>query len=313
MTNRAPALLSLLAIVGSAGLARAQAAPPEPGPTTTEPAAEDATEPTVEPETTEAPPTAAPPTTVAPMVAPAVAPAPPPATPYPWTPPGAAAPAPAPTAPAPVDTKPEEPLPPAGPPGWQAFIGIRTAWHTGAGFDPFSENNVMTGVTLGASRRVMTSGPFSFAGALTFDGGTRKSTARGAPTSLQSFRFLLGPEARWHLIPELYVYLRPSAGVLRSVASLEDSSTGTTLYAKNWVLAADATAGAAFAFADLRRVSGDLRFWVMADGGYGYATTTDLALAPEEDAGAPQRTAALDLGELSLSGPYFRLSAAATF
>ena len=150
------------------------------------------------------------------------------------------------------------------------------------------------------------------AGALTGDVGTRSATARGAPTSLYALRLLLGPEARWHLMPQLYLFARPSAGVLRTVAQLDEGSTGATLKASAWSFAVDATAGAAFAVIDLRRHAGDLRFWLIADGGYGWAATSDLLLAPEDDTG-PKRTAELDLGELALGGPFFRIAAAATF
>ena len=242
---------------------------------------------------------------------PAAAPAPQPMPPMgppaqsPWAPRAAQSPV--------QDTKPAEPLPPAEPPRWMAWLGLRTGFVNNKGYDPFAENDMLAQGSLGVSRSLFTMKPLSFAAALSFEGGGRSSTARGEATTLQTYRLMLGPEARWHLIPELYLFARPSAGVLRTVASLDEGSTGTTLYARDWLLAVDATAGAAFAFWDLRGKNQDFRMWIVVDGGYGWAQGSDLALAPDEASGAPQRTASLDLGELAVRGPFFRGALAASF
>lgn len=330
MARSTTGTLFALATLLASSWALAQAAPPSPPaakPVPEKPAAEKppAAKPAPEPparagespevkEALEAPAEAAPPATAPPVGPAAPAPAPMGPTPYPWGPPGTAVPPGSPSvAPAPAEEPAEEPLPPAGPPDWQASLGLRTAFHSSSSFDPFSENNVFPQGSLGLSRRLLTREPFSLALALGFDGGMRESTARGAPTKLEAYRILAGPEARWHWLPELYFFARPSVGVLRTVASLEEGTSGTTLSAKSWLLAIDASAGAAFAFADLRRHAGDLRFWIVVDGGYGWSGSSDLALAPEDDASAPQRTANVDLGSLALRGPFFRGAVAASF
>jgi hypothetical protein len=167
--------------------------------------------------------------------------------------------------------------------------------------------------SLGASRRVYAADKLSFAGALSFDFGTRRADARGEPTSLTTWRLTAGPEARYHLLPSLYAFARPTAGVQRSVAKLEEGSTRTTLAARDWLFAADGSAGAAWSFWDVRRKNLDLMFWLVGEGGYGITESSKLRLEPEEGSVAPERTAALDLGELSASGPYFRLAVAGTF
>jgi len=246
--------------------------------------------------------------------------APAPAAPVPATQPAAvqyapyyAPPAPSSAPPAAVDTAPEEPLAPALPPGWFASIGVRTEYISHTGFDAFAENDALVQGSINFSRRVWSESALSVAGALEFDFGSRNATARGEVTTLDTWRLTLGPEVRWNLIPQLFGYVRPSAGVSRSVASLADGMAQTTLYARSWDIAVDGAAGVAFAFWDLRSRSGDLRFWLLGEGGYAWTNASDLQLSPDEGSGAPERTEPLDLGELALRGPYFKVAIAASF
>ncbi len=212
------------------------------------------------------------------------------------------------------DTAAEEPpLPPASPPGWFGSIGVRTEYVTDTGFDPFAENDALIQGSIGLSRRVWMQGPLSVAGALQFEFGSRKATARGEPTQLDNWRLTAGPEVRYNIVPMLFAYVRPSAGVSRTVASLDDATAQTTLYARSLDLELDGAAGLAFAFWDLRNRSGDLRFWLVGEGGYGWSSSSDLALSPDEGSGAPERTEPLDLGKLALRGPYFKVAIAASF
>ena len=151
------------------------------------------------------------------------------------------------------------------------------------------------------------------AAALTYDFGNKEGEARGEPTSLETHRLTIGPEARYHLLPQLYAYVRPAAGVQRTIASIDDGSTGATLAAKDWLFAADGSAGAAWAFLDVRSKRVPLMFWLIAEGGYGFTQSSELKLEAGEGSGAPERTAALDLGELSTTGPFFRVAVAGTF
>ena len=99
-----------------------------------------------------------------------------------------------------------------------------------------------------------------------------------------------------------------------TIARMDETSTGTKLYARNWDFAVDAVAGGAFEFLNLSGERGELRMFVHAEGGYGWSTASDLRLSPdEEDESAPQRVAALDLGTLALRGPMFRVMVSAAF
>lgn len=302
MTRLGSPLLALGALL-SAGLAHAQAISP---PVDEKPAKEPppATEPSPPPE---APPAAAP----APAPAPTAAPAPAPAPYTPWlTAPPTSTPA------APVEDKAtddDKPLPPLGPPGWQVWLGSRTSFFTSEGYDPFSDDDLFTMGSIGFSRRILSADKLSFAGALVFDSGSNQSTARGEATELTLYRLTAGPEARYHVFPTLYAFVRPTVGVERRVAALDEGSAGTTLHQRDWLLAVDGSAGAAWSFWDLRSMKVDLAFWVLAEGGYGFTQGNELNLEPDSGSGAPERTSSVGLGELSTSGGFFRVAVAGTF
>jgi hypothetical protein len=277
-------------------LASAQAQPGDPA---------DADE-AVPVETPPPPPTPAP----APAPAPSAAPAPVQNTPW-YSPPKAQA-----TTTPQVDSapaEPEEPLPPAEPPAWFGSIGVKATYITHTGFDPFATNDALTQGSLELSRRLWKQSSLSVAAGLEFDFGSRTATARGEETKLDTWRLTVGPEVRWNLIPQLFFYVQPSVGVSRSVARMEEGTAGTTLYARSWDIAVDGAGGAAFAFWDLRNRSSDLRFWIVGEGGYAWTDSSELSLSPDEGSGAPERTDPLELGELALRGPYFKVAVAASF
>lgn len=308
MTARIVPVLALGLCVLAAPLAYAAPNPeaPKPDDNTAAPAPAPEPGPGDEPETA---PAAAPAPASATGPAPAAAPAPGPAPqpPYGWQAQWA------PQAVAPVDQAPDKPLPPAGPPRWQAWLGARNTFVTSTGYDPFATDNALVQFSVGGSRSLFSHGHLSFAVGATFDAGTSTASARGAPTTLETYRVLAAPEARWILIPQLYLFARPAVGAVRTAVSLDEGTSGVTLHSRAWRVAVDLDAGAAFAFADLRGKAGQLRFWVIADGGYAWTQAQQLSMAPDADSGAPVRTASLDLGTLRLGGPYFRGAVAATF
>jgi hypothetical protein len=76
----------------------------------------------------------------------------------------------------------------------------------------------------------------------------------------------------------------------------------------------DATAGVAVEVFGFRSgLSKAPRLWVTGEGGYGWTASNRLLLLPDEQERAPQRSDEVDLGELALSGPLFKISAALSF
>jgi len=198
---------------------------------------------------------------------------------------------------------------------WLGVIGARALYITSAGYDPFDDNDELTQFSVGFGRSVYAAGRFAVAGLIFYDVGGTTSSARDQPTELTVHRIALGLEARFYPLAELYGYGRIAPGILNVTAKLDEAASGATLEAESWVFGLDATAGLAYRFARTRG-STPIGFWVFAEGGYGLTTTAGLSLEPSEDtSSAPQRLAALSLGEgeLSLSGATFRVLAGVTF
>lgn len=204
-----------------------------------------------------------------------------------------------------------EPLAPHQPYA-QASLGVRVGKVADDGYDPFSSSDELTQFSLGLSSTLLRHQRLSLAVAGYWDYGAKSSTARGAMTDLDVHRLTIGPELRYHLLPPLYFFVHALPAFAHTTASLEDSVAQVTRYARHWSYGVDAAGGAAYEVYGASSGWPKPRIWVIAEGGYGYLGSTSLQMLPESGQG-PQRPAAVDLGSLSLAGPYFRLSAAVGF
>jgi hypothetical protein len=192
-------------------------------------------------------------------------------------------------------------------------LGVRTQFVSDAGLDPFSENDVVPQLSLGASYAFWARDKLSVAGAFGFDYASWSAKARSNETSLDLQRFTLGPEARYHVLRVLVVTAKVAPSLTRQSASL---STGlaTDLAKVTWKGGVDATAGVAVeVFGFHSGLSRSPRLWVTGEGGYGWTAANRLILRPDDADDAPQRLEPVDLGDLSLSGPLFKISAALSF
>jgi hypothetical protein len=125
---------------------------------------------------------------------------------------------------------------------------------------------------------------------------------------------MLAPRIRNHLWARMFVFARPAVGLLRTKASIEESASGVTLEANNWGAALDLTAGAEYqVYGQASGEDPSPRLWVGAEGGYGWGQKVHLEMSPDDSAGGPERVAPLDLGDLTLRGPTFRISATLSY
>ncbi len=310
----------LLVALG-AGAAAAQPAPGRPVP---EPAAPVPAPPSADPGEPPGPPAAVEPD--APAVTledegaspPAPPQLPPPLAPAPvmMPPPYAHGPLPA-GAPVPADAGPPEP-PDDGRMGthqshWMGVLGVRTAFIGGPGFDPFADDDVLVQSSVGVGRTVIAVNDWSLFAAGLWDFGAREDSIRDQQTTLSVHRVAVGPEVRYHAARRLFAFGRVVPALLNAQAILADDATGASLEAHEWVFGLDASAGLALeVIGQATGASRQPRFWLIAEGGYGWSVPVDLALEPE-GGGAPARLAALDLGELAVRGGMFRVAAALSF
>ncbi len=196
----------------------------------------------------------------------------------------------------------------------EASLGARVSKVSSAGFDPFADSDDLAQVSLGLGGTVLRVQRLSLAAVGFWDYGERSSTARGSNSSLTVHRLSVGPELRYHLLPRLYLFAHVLPAFAHSKAALDDSVALATRSARHWTYGADGAVGVAFEAHAFRGAEPlHPRLWAIAEGGYGYLSSSRLRLAPESGQGAPERSAPIDLGSLSLSGPYLRISAAISF
>jgi len=213
----------------------------------------------------------------------------------------------------------EAPRPPRRPrvDSWQAMIGLRAALIRSTGFDPFSNQDGVAAVALSFSRVLLRQDRLALALGLDFNYGGSSTNARGAPSSLGLTRGSLLIEGRYAFAPRLYGFLRATPGVLYLSASIQDPTApsqqigGTTpLTDSATVPAVDGSVGAAVGLAPRTSPVGA---WILAQGGYGWAASHDLVLAPQLGGPDQSKIAPVALGSLSASGPFLVVSFALSF
>lgn len=196
----------------------------------------------------------------------------------------------------------------------EASLGARVSKVGSSGYDPYATSDELVQVSLGLGATLLRADRFSLAGVAFWDYGGRSATARGEATSLSSHRLTIGPELRYHIIPQLYVFAQALPAFAYTETSLDDTVAAATLSARHWSYGVDASGGAAFEFFGRRSGESRLpRVWAIAQGGYGYLGSTHDQLKPDSNSGAPERTASVDLPSLSLAGPYLRISVAVSY
>ncbi|HEX3776648.1 MAG TPA: hypothetical protein VHV51_19380 [Polyangiaceae bacterium] len=196
----------------------------------------------------------------------------------------------------------------------EASLGARVSKVGSAGYDPFASSDELVQVSLGVGATAARFDNLSLGAVGFWDYGGHSGLARGESSDLTTQRLTIGPELRYHVIPQLYVFAHALPAFAYTVTSLDDDVAQATRYARHWSYGVDGALGAAYEF--FGRRSGESiqpRLWAIAEGGYGYLGSTHLQLKPDSNSGAPERTTSIDLGSLSLAGPYLRISAAVSF
>jgi hypothetical protein len=195
---------------------------------------------------------------------------------------------------------------------WEAAIGVRTVFIKDPAFDPFSNNDAFEQFSLSASRTIVRRDRAAFVAGLILDVGETDAIARDAPSKLSLTRLSALAEGRYQPWSRLYGFVRVAPGFLHGSASLDDqSSPASSLLSTTFnAFSIDASAGAAVRFGALG--AGRLGLWLVGDGGYGWAQSEHLRLAPS--LGADQSKAgAVDLGSLAASGGFFRVALALVY
>jgi hypothetical protein len=219
----------------------------------------------------------------------------------------------------PLQLNPVEVASPAAPFGgnvsmWRVEAGYRGSFVPSAGYDPFSTNDFLPQFSLAASRTIFGDSRLSFAAGLAWDVGSSSATDRGDHASIGVQRLTVPLEERLHFGIWGYAFLRAAAGAVSEHTSVDDSSAAATLSKTQWLFASDLSAGYAFlAWPRTGQPPQPVRLWIQADGGYGWVANERLNLGPTLASGDGRIASGIDLGTISLSGPFFRAAAAASF
>jgi len=190
-------------------------------------------------------------------------------------------------------------------------VGVRTTYVRDAGFDPYSTNDALVQGTVGATRTLKVRWPFALAIGGRWDFGGATGTARGSETNLSVHRLLVPVEGRFHLGGrDGYVFVRLAPGALHLSGTVKDGSLGTPLSASGWTPALDASVGYAWlvgprSHPERHRV----RFWLFPELGYAWSGSKAMPMTPSVGADDPRQYGTLQMPDLAMRGPFFRIGA----
>jgi len=207
------------------------------------------------------------------------------------------------------------PAPPpaaAGPPRWMLAAGVRTLYIKGAGYDPFSSDDAFVQFSLTGTGAVVRRDELSLAAGVGLDVGASSAHARGSATDLHMTRVSALVEGRYQPASRLYFFARLAPGLLHGSAQIDDASSpaGATMQATFDTFAVDLGAGAALRLGTVARPQ--IRAWLVADGGYGWASAQSLLLSPSLGSDS-NKAGSLDLGSLAPRGGFFRVALALSY
>jgi len=206
----------------------------------------------------------------------------------------------------------EQEATPARAENWQASLGVRSSLVRSTAYDPFSSNDVLPQVSLTAQRVLVRGGSTAFAAGVATDYGGSSADARSAPARISMLRLSALAEGRLYAWQRAYGFVRFAPGMMRVEAELTDASSpnGARLHDDFDVLSVDMSGGAAM------RLSGPanpVAAWASLEGGYGWAGSHHLLLAPSAAPRDQPKLAPVDLGTIAPRGVFMRIAVSITY
>jgi hypothetical protein len=202
------------------------------------------------------------------------------------------------------------PAAPRGPGLVRVSVGGRSSLFRSPGYDPFSSDDAFGQFSATATVTVLSGARFSTAAGALWEDGSSSSTARGTNSSLSLQRLGVVLEERFAPRPWVFAFVRVAPGWLRGKASIDDQSIPAPLQTSFSTFAVDASAGAA---GRLNPRSGRVGVWLMGDGGYGWAASQPMALAPALPAPDRSKAGVTTLSPFAPSGAFVRFTLALSY
>ncbi len=208
--------------------------------------------------------------------------------------------------------------PKASPARGQRFLqmdfGMRKTFVKDGGYDTYSNDDVLTQGSLGASVTMFTRGRMSFAVGGRWDFGGSSASIRGAETSIYVHRLEGVVEARIHVRTWLYGFLRLAPGAMHARARLGDPSTPGDLGESRWMFVADVSLGGAVRLTSFEEgAATSPHLWVLLDVGYSWSPRSTSTLSPSNSEDDPRLYGDFNARSLALRGGFGRLALAMTF
>lgn len=193
-------------------------------------------------------------------------------------------------------------------------LAPRFNYVTGAGYDPYSETNLLGQWSFDATYAFFEQGKVSLAVGAAWDVGGSTADARQIRTSITTHRLTVPIEARYRATEGMYGFARVAPGAAASLASIDEPSSSETLEASKWVGAADLSAGASFLLGPRKPLARrGLRFWITPELGYGWSGAATLQFSPRNDDELVGTQGTTRLGSFAQRGFFWRLGVAMTY
>ncbi len=193
---------------------------------------------------------------------------------------------------------------------FELALGFRSSLFRGAGYDPFSVNDVFTQASLRASWAFLSRGRFTTAAGPLFESGNANADARGTQAHLSLARLGLAVEERFAPHPRARAFVRVAPAWLSGEATLFDPSLPVGLRTAVSTFALDASAGAA---GRINAPSSSVGVWVTGESGYGWAAAQPMTFTPQLASADRAKAGTTTLGDLAPRGLFFRFAVALTY
>ena len=198
---------------------------------------------------------------------------------------------------------------PRTPWGIEAGLGPLVAWVPDDSFDLFSDSGYWTALAVRVGSSIWSNGPFDVAVSGAYHYAETNGAARQTPTELALHRFLIGGQARHHLLPWLAPYGRLLAGVSYLTSELGSGDEDEVPTLSSFDFCALASTGVQARIKEVTR-SG-LLVHLYVEGGGIFTSSTELVY--QIGSGGPPRSQPTDAGTLSLTGPQLQTGVLARF
>jgi hypothetical protein len=207
------------------------------------------------------------------------------------------------------DRGPTENGSPRTPWGIEVGLGPLVAWVPDDSFDLFSDSGYWPAFAVRVGSSIWHSGPVDVAVSGAYHYAATNGAARQTPTELTLHRFLVGGQARYHLLSWFAPCGRLLAGLSYLTSELGSGDQDQVSTLSSFDFSALASAGVQARILEVKRSALLVHLYVEGGGIF----TSNTRLVYQIGSGGPPRSQPVDAGTLSLTGPQLETGVLALF